>query len=229
MKECPKCNFRNSDNSEECQKCGIIFKKYNKRPKEIKGDSKISTKPNPLMTELRWYTTRLTLLCLLGFILLVPVLAHKFNTFVIGHYNISLDSIFGLRLLADLLVSMVIYGFCLLITFFLTPKDKRAKNAEMAALMKADRDFIKENPDFNRVPTKGGRRNISVNSPGHTVKCAKCGSISITTIKEGYDASKGVLGLVFMGPLGLIFGASTKDNAINICQSCGNQWKLPKK
>lgn len=28
MKECPKCNFMNTDNSEECQKCGIIFKKF---------------------------------------------------------------------------------------------------------------------------------------------------------------------------------------------------------
>ena len=68
-----------------------------------------------------------------------------------------------------------------------------------------------------------------VDLPSHTVKCSKCGSVSITTIKEGYNAGKGILGLALFGPLGLMSGASTKDTFINVCQSCGHKWKLPKK
>jgi uncharacterized membrane protein YvbJ len=27
--KCPKCGFINSENTEECLKCGIVFKKFN--------------------------------------------------------------------------------------------------------------------------------------------------------------------------------------------------------
>jgi predicted RNA-binding Zn-ribbon protein involved in translation (DUF1610 family) len=44
MKECPKCNFMNTDDSEECQKCGIIFKKFVASQKK-----EIAKKPSLLM------------------------------------------------------------------------------------------------------------------------------------------------------------------------------------
>lgn len=57
-------------------------------------------------------------------------------------------------------------------------------------------------------------------------KCPQCGSSSIATVKEGYDAASGCLGAILLGPLGLLFGARNSNKIHNVCQKCGNKWLI---
>ena len=58
------------------------------------------------------------------------------------------------------------------------------------------------------------------------VRCPKCGSPSIATIKEGYDADSGCCGVILFGPIGLLCGATEANKLSNVCQKCGHTWRL---
>lgn len=58
------------------------------------------------------------------------------------------------------------------------------------------------------------------------VKCPKCGSASITTVKKGYNAGDACCGAILVGPLGLLCGATDANKLSNVCQKCGHTWAL---
>lgn len=59
-----------------------------------------------------------------------------------------------------------------------------------------------------------------------TISCPKCGCRSILTIKKGYDVGEGCCWAIFLGPLGLLCGATDANKLSNVCQKCGYAWAL---
>ena len=66
----------------------------------------------------------------------------------------------------------------------------------------------------------------SKNKATQELKCLKCGSSSITTVKQGYQAGTGCCSALLVGPLGLICGAVGQNRLYNVCQKCGYRWEI---
>jgi DNA-directed RNA polymerase subunit RPC12/RpoP len=62
------------------------------------------------------------------------------------------------------------------------------------------------------------------NDDNDVVKCPKCGSRAVVTLKQGYDAGGACCGTILLGPLGLLCGALESNKLQNVCQKCGNKW-----
>ena len=69
------------------------------------------------------------------------------------------------------------------------------------------------------------------------MKCPKCGSENcqaisdVSTSGKDYSAGKGCLGMLLLGPIGLLCGACGKGKQTEtvhywICNNCGYKWKL---
>lgn len=58
------------------------------------------------------------------------------------------------------------------------------------------------------------------------IKCPRCGSVSVTTIKKGYATGDACCGAILFGPLGLLCGATDANKLSNVCQNCGHKWNL---
>lgn len=67
--------------------------------------------------------------------------------------------------------------------------------------------------------------------------CPKCGEENCTVINEvtttgkDFSASKGCLGALIFGPLGILCGGcgegkQTKNTNYWVCNNCGNKWKM---
>ena len=56
--------------------------------------------------------------------------------------------------------------------------------------------------------------------------CPKCGSVSISAVQSGYDASLGCLGTLLYGPLGLLCGGIKADEVFCVCLKCGAKWRI---
>ena len=57
------------------------------------------------------------------------------------------------------------------------------------------------------------------------VSCPKCGSQSISTVKQGFGVGKAVAGVIAAGPEGALAGAVGANKVLNVCQNCGHQWE----
>lgn len=56
--------------------------------------------------------------------------------------------------------------------------------------------------------------------------CPKCGSISITVAKKGFNANQGCCGAILLGPLGLLCGAREANKMHSVCMKCGHKWEI---
>ncbi|MBM6986228.1 MAG: zinc ribbon domain-containing protein [Acidaminococcaceae bacterium] len=54
--------------------------------------------------------------------------------------------------------------------------------------------------------------------------CPKCHSRNISIDKKGYSLTKGVVGAVALGPIGLIAGAHHANRRRYKCLDCGQEW-----
>ncbi len=55
--------------------------------------------------------------------------------------------------------------------------------------------------------------------------CPKCHSKNIHIDKKGYSLTKGVVGTVVAGPLGLLFGKHGSNKLRYTCLNCNHQWE----
>lgn len=51
--------------------------------------------------------------------------------------------------------------------------------------------------------------------------CSKCGCKDYQLVKRGYNLKKGVVGGLFTGGIGLVFGLHGKDRMEKVCVKCG--------
>ena len=58
-----------------------------------------------------------------------------------------------------------------------------------------------------------------------SVSCPRCGSQSISTVKQGFGVGKAVAGVIAAGPEGALAGAVGANKVLNVCQNCGYQWE----
>ena len=69
------------------------------------------------------------------------------------------------------------------------------------------------------------------------MKCPRCGEENcsvineVTTSGKDFSASKGCLGALIFGPLGILCGScgeekKTKNTNYWVCNNCGNKWKV---
>lgn len=58
-----------------------------------------------------------------------------------------------------------------------------------------------------------------------SVSCPRCGSQSISTVKQGFGVGKAVAGVIAAGPEGALAGAVGANKVLNVCQNCGHQWE----
>lgn len=54
--------------------------------------------------------------------------------------------------------------------------------------------------------------------------CPKCHSRDIHIDKKGYSLTKGVIGNIILGPIGLIAGKHKSNKLRYTCKHCGHQW-----
>lgn len=54
--------------------------------------------------------------------------------------------------------------------------------------------------------------------------CPKCKSHNIYIDKKGYSLTKGIVGGVLIGPIGLILGKHKSNNLRYKCLDCGHKW-----
>lgn len=79
-------------------------------------------------------------------------------------------------------------------------------------------NYIKTNRSIPDKELKNTTNNIHYSStprhsaPTNQVRCPKCGSVSITTEKRGFDLMWGFLGSEWV--------------TYNVCQKCGHRWKI---
>ena len=62
-------------------------------------------------------------------------------------------------------------------------------------------------------------------APGLHIKCPTCGSLNIATGEKGFGLGKAAVGLVLLGPVGLLGGMLGRKRAELVCQACGKKWK----
>ncbi|MSU74864.1 zinc-ribbon domain-containing protein [Candidatus Kaiserbacteria bacterium] len=55
-------------------------------------------------------------------------------------------------------------------------------------------------------------------------RCPKCGSKNIHIGRKGYGGGKALLGLVFLGPAGLLVGQMGANTVFRKCLDCGNKF-----
>lgn len=60
------------------------------------------------------------------------------------------------------------------------------------------------------------------------IACPKCGSQQLTANKKGFGLGKAGLGLVALGPLGLLGGLVGSGKVKITCLACGKSWKAGK-
>ncbi len=56
------------------------------------------------------------------------------------------------------------------------------------------------------------------------VKCPKCGSTQFTAKNKGYSLGKEALGVVVLGPVGLLGGLVGSKKIRVVCLKCGHEW-----
>ena len=74
------------------------------------------------------------------------------------------------------------------------------------------------------VPIKENVKSY-LNKKQGIVSCPKCGSQSISTVKQGFGVGKAVAGVIAAGPEGALAGAVGANKVLNVCQNCGHQWE----
>ena len=60
------------------------------------------------------------------------------------------------------------------------------------------------------------------------VKCAKCGSTSITANEKGFGIGKAITGVALTGVFGLMAGNIGAKKVYITCLNCGHRWKAGK-
>lgn len=58
------------------------------------------------------------------------------------------------------------------------------------------------------------------------VSCGKCGSTQLHVDGKKFDVANALTGLLWAGPVGLLFGKLTDKSLVVTCIQCGNQWKV---
>lgn len=58
------------------------------------------------------------------------------------------------------------------------------------------------------------------------LRCPKCFSKNVRTYEQGYSATKGLIGGVFTGGIGLVAGFHGRHKMKAKCLKCGYEWKL---
>jgi RNA polymerase subunit RPABC4/transcription elongation factor Spt4 len=56
--------------------------------------------------------------------------------------------------------------------------------------------------------------------------CPKCGSKQIKIYEKGYSATKGIIGGVLTGGIGLVAGFHGRHSLRGKCLNCGHKWKI---
>lgn len=54
--------------------------------------------------------------------------------------------------------------------------------------------------------------------------CPNCGCTQLGTVKRGYSVGTGILGELFLGPVGLVAGAVGADEILLVCLKCRHTW-----
>lgn len=57
-------------------------------------------------------------------------------------------------------------------------------------------------------------------------RCPRCGSVSISGQKKGYDVGAGCCGTILVGPIGLILGLCGSNKMYAHCLKCGYKWRI---
>lgn len=85
------------------------------------------------------------------------------------------------------------------------------KSKEMKALIDEEKTAREEAFDLESKEMEG-------------LYCPKCHSRDVYMDKKGYSLTKGIVGAVVAGPLGLIAGKHKSNKVRYTCRHCGNQW-----
>lgn len=101
-------------------------------------------------------------------------------------------------------------------------KIKELKKAKYLGetLTNEELEFIKEYDHQKNLTQLLRQQNLS-----RSVSCPKCGSKSISTVKQGFGVGKAVAGVIAAGPEGALAGAVGANKVLNVCQNCGHQWE----
>lgn len=66
--------------------------------------------------------------------------------------------------------------------------------------------------------------NDNMNSPA--VRCPKCSSKNVHLAEKGYSGTKGFIGGILTGGIGLLAGFHGRHNLRGQCLNCGHKWSL---
>lgn len=56
------------------------------------------------------------------------------------------------------------------------------------------------------------------------IRCPKCKSQHIFTTQKGYNIVKGIIGGLFLGKIGTLWGYRGSKQLLNYCKKCGHKW-----
>jgi len=79
----------------------------------------------------------------------------------------------------------------------------------------------------NSSPESKPSQPVAAVEDSKQIKCKMCGSTQIISGKRGYGTLDGVLGAVFLGPLGLLAGTVGSNDILLTCLKCGHKWRVP--
>ncbi|WMI81848.1 hypothetical protein [Anaerotignum sp. MB30-C6] len=110
-------------------------------------------------------------------------------------------------------------------------KETGLKYRECLELLNAPyKKYINANPTLTREldnPFTQSREMQSIWSKEESTaaKCPNCGSTSLSANKKGYGFGKATIGLLAVGPAGLLAGGIGAKGVTVTCLSCGHQFK----